>query len=169
MDKKKYPLHQVLQVKKKRVDDAEKLLKQRKEELKKEQEILKKKEEERDKVARHLQDKYDQLNQEFDKGTTSDKVQMMKRYIKIVHENLKTEEEKVAKQKEQVDLAEKAVDVARQDLQKKRQEVDKLRIHRKEWIKIAKKEFQLAEAAEQDEVGNVLFLSNRMRRSREQS
>ena len=119
MDKHLYPLAQVLIVKKRRVEDAEKMVKQRIEELEQEKEKLKKCKEERDKVLKHYQDKIDQLRQKFDEGITSPEIIDAKRYIKIVHENLLTEEEKVKKQKEQVEVAEKKLRIGAQRLKEK--------------------------------------------------
>lgn len=163
--KNDYPLKDVLTVKIKRVEKAEEVLKQKKEELRKEQERLKKAEEERDKVANHLKDKVNQLREAFDRGTNSDEVLMMKRYIKVVEEKLKVEQEKVKKQKERVELAEKNVQIAKEELRLRNLEVDKLNMHREEWLKMALKEEEFELAKQQDEIGNVLFLAHRRKKS----
>ncbi|MBB65816.1 MAG: type III secretion T3S chaperone [Waddliaceae bacterium] len=158
MDKAAYPLAQVLEVKKKRVEDAEKLVEQRIKELDREKEKLKEVEAARDKVLQHFTDKIDQLRQKFDEGITSPEIIDSKRYIKIVHEKLQVEEEKVNKQKEQVEVAEKSLELARKELAQKRKEVDKLRMHREEWWKEERNDRERKEAIEQDEIGNVIHL-----------
>lgn len=153
-----YPLKQVLEVKHRRVEAAEKVLKEKQELLAKEEEKLKKAEAERDKVLKHQQDKLQQLRDETSHATTSPKVQQMKIYLKVVAEKLQVEEKKVNDQKEQVNIAQKNVDDARADLVRKRLEVDKLKTHESDWQKEMRKELEIIEAREQDEIGGTIFL-----------
>ncbi len=158
-----YPLAQVIEVKQKRVQEAEAVLKQKRLELEREQEKLKKAEEARDKVLHHLQDKMAQLRHELDTETTSPKVQQMKVYLKVVQEKLAVEEKKVVQQREQVDIAIKNVHIAEEELRRKRQEVDKLETHRKDWIKEMRREMEIVEGREQDEMGSIIFETRRRR------
>lgn len=158
MAKVVYPLQQVLQVKEKRVEDAEKVVAEKKLALQKEQEILAKREEEREAARKHMQDKLDQMRYEMDHGTTSPKIQQMKAYLKVVQERLKVEDKKVETQKEQVAIAEKNVELAQEELRRKRQEVDKLLTHRKDWLAELKKEEEIVEGREQDELGSVMYM-----------
>ncbi len=82
---------------------------------------------------------------------------MMKVYIKEVSEKLKVEEKKVVEQKTQVDAAQKEVDTAVDELRRRRQDVDKIETHREDWIKGAKKELQIIEGREEDEIGQIIF------------
>ena len=159
-----YPLLQVLEVKNKRVEDAEKVVIEKQEILKREKEKLAQREAERDKVKAHYQDKLTQLRAEFDQGTTSPKIVQMRAYLKIVQEKLVIEEKKVNDQKEQVRIAEANLEAAKKDLQKKRLEVDKLVTHRKDWEKTIKKEMEIIEGREQDELGNTMFTLNERKR-----
>lgn len=154
-----YPLLQVLDIKRRRVEDAEKVLKEKKALLEKEEQKLKHCEAERDKVLKHKQDKLQQLRDELDGGTTSPKIQQMKVYLKVVDEKLEAEQKKVNNQKEQVKIAQKNVDDAQADLNRKKLEVDKLVEHRKDWEKEAKKEAEIIEGREQDDLGSTMFLS----------
>lgn len=163
MAKSKYPLVQVLEVKERRVSEAEKVVLQKKQTLEKENEKLKECERERDKVLNHKSDKLRQLREEFDHGTTSPKVQQMKAYIEVVKDKLIIEEKKVEDQKKQVKLAEKALQEAKDDLQKKRNEVEKIETHRKDWQKEMKKENERIEGREMDELGSQIFMTNRAR------
>lgn len=158
MNKMVYPLKQVLEIKIRRVEEAEKVLKEKQQLLAKEQEKLKQVEAERDKVLKHQQDKLQQLRDEMGHATTSPKIQQMKVYLKVVADKLQVEEKKVSNQKEQVDIAQKNVDEAKKDLDRKRLEVDKLHTHQKDWEKEMRKEMELIEIREQDELGGIIFL-----------
>ena len=160
MKKEVYPLAQVLEVKQRRVDEAEKVMKEKQLALKKEEEKLAEREAERNKVKQHYQDKLTQLRQILDEGTTSPKIQQMKAYLKVVDEKKKVEEKKVKDQQEQVKTAQKNLDLAIEQLRIKRQEVDKLLIHKKDWDRAVQKEFDIMEGREQDELGFLVHLSN---------
>lgn len=151
-----YPLAQIIEVKQRRVDDAEKVVKEKKLALEKEQEKLKEREAERDKVKTHKKDKLQQLRDTLDGGTDSTTIQQMKAYLKVVDEKLKVEEKKVKDQQDQVKNAEKILEQAKADLQRKRQEVDKLFMHKKDWEKEKRKELEVIEAREQDELGAII-------------
>lgn len=156
MNKVVYPLKQVIEVKQRRVEDAEKVVKEKQLALTKEQQKLADREAERDIVKKHKQEKLQQLRETMDQGTTSPKIQQMKVYLKLVEEKLKVEEKKVKDQKEQVAIAEKNLEQARLDLQRKRQEVDKLLTHQKDWEKQMQKEMDIIEGREQDELGSII-------------
>jgi hypothetical protein len=156
MNKTVYPLKQILEVKQKRVEDAEKIVQEKRLALEKEQQKLAEREADRDKVKQHQQDKLQQLRDTLDEGSTSPKIQQMKVYLKIVDENLKVEEKKVKDQQEQVSIAEKNLKQALEDLRLKRQEVDKLLTHQKDWEKEMKKALQIIEGREEDELGAVI-------------
>lgn len=155
-----YPLAQVLEVKEKRVEDAEKVLRQKIDLLEQEKEKLRQREADRDKVLHHKVDKLQQLRFELDHGTTIPKIQQMKAYLKVVEEKLKAEEKKVAEQKKQVEIAEKNVEDAREILRLKKIEVDKLEMHKKGWLKELQKEIDIQEEREMDEVGTVIYMMN---------
>jgi hypothetical protein len=159
-----YPLKQVIEVKKRRVEDAEKMVLAKKEALVKEEEKLKEREADRDKVKKHYKDKMKQMRDEMDHGTTSPKIQQMKVYAKVVEEKLKAEEKKVQDQKEQVKIAEKNLEAAKEDLKKKRLDVDKLLTHKVDWEKEMRKEEEIQEGREQDEIGSVMHLIHKRRR-----
>jgi len=152
-----YPLKQVIEVKQKRVDNAEKVVKEKQLALTQEQQKLAEREAERDKVKNHRKDKLQQLRDTLDQGTNTTKIQQMKAYLKVVDEKLKVEEKKVQDQKAQVKVAEKNLEDAKLDLQRKRQEVDKLLMHKKDWDREMRRELEIIEGREQDELGSVIF------------
>ena len=155
----KYPLEEVLEIKHRRVEMAELVVKEKQRLLEAEQKKLQEREAERDKVKKHLKDKVDQLRQLLDEGTTSDKIDRGKIYIKVVQERLVGEEKKVKDQKQQVDLAEKNLQIAKNQLKDRERERDKIITHRKEWTKATIKELQVVETRNEDEIGSIMFLS----------
>lgn len=152
-----YPLKQVIEVKQKRVEDAEKVVQEKRLALQKEQEKLAQREAERDKAVQHHKDKLTQLRRSLDEGTTTDKIMQMKAYLKVAKERVKVEEKKVKEQQDQVEIATKNLQMAELELRMKRQEVDKLHTHRKDWEKQMRKEEEIMEGREQDEIGTVIF------------
>jgi hypothetical protein len=153
-----YPLHQVLEVKKRRVEDAEKVVQEKRLALEKEKEKLVQCEASRDKVLNHKKAKLKQLRKEMESATTTDKIQQMKVYLKIVDDKLAIEEKKVKDQKDQVELAEKNLQMALHELKLKRQEVDKLNTHKETWLKEARKELEVQEERDMNELGTVTYL-----------
>jgi len=154
----KYPLEQLVLIKQKKLEEAERLLAEKKRLLEKEEAKLLEVEKERDKVKSHRIAKLDQLRQKLDEGTTSDKIQQGKRYLKVVDEQLLQKEAKVKIQKKQVEAAQTQVEEARKDLFKKQQAVEKLIIHRKEWDKEMKAIVEHQENLESDELGSAMHL-----------
>jgi hypothetical protein len=156
-----YPLAEVIQIKKRRVEKQEKVVQQKREVLAKEQEKLRQREKERDVVLNHYKEKLQQLRDELDGETTSEKIKPMKVYLKEVQERLKVEEKKVKDQQELVKLAERDLAEAIEELRIKRLEVDKLLTHRVDWLKEAKIELDIQEGREQDEMGQIIFQKNK--------
>lgn len=157
MTKRNYPLKQVLEIKQKRVEDAEKVVQEKQKILDQEKEKLAQREAERDKVKQHKQAKLQQLRDELDHSTTSPKVQQMKVYLKLVDEKLKVEEKKVQEQKTKVEAAERDLEEAKKQLYLRRLEVDKLKTHREDWTKEIRKEEEIIEGREMDELGQVIY------------
>jgi len=74
----------------------------------------------------------------------------------VENQKLKIEQKKVKDQQEQVKIAENNLELAREDLRKKRQEVDKLLSHKKDWEKEMRREQEIIEGREQDELGAII-------------
>ena len=154
-----YPLLEVLNIKRKRVDEAYKVLQEKRRLLLEEENKLHEREAERDKVLKHRNAKLRQLDEILEDITTSDEIQCIKVYIEVVNEKLQIEEKKVDQQKESVKLAEKEVQIAEENWREKRKEVEKLETHQEQWTKQMKKELELEEIQEQEELGSSMFLS----------
>lgn len=157
----KYPLEQVLEVKKDRVEKAEKVVREKKRLLEVEKEKLERVEKERDLVLHHHNEKLSQIREALDEGTTSDKVIGMKSYLKVVKEKLVKEEIKVKDQKKNVEQAEEQLETAKKEWQKRRIEAEKIELHKQEWLKGITKELEREEAKEYDELGTTLHLSKK--------
>jgi len=161
-----YPLEQLAIIKQKKLEEAERILQEKKKALEKEEEKLAVVEKERDKVKDHRAAKLTQLRQKLDEGTSTDKIQQMKYYLKVVDEQLKVKEAKVKDQKKLVDNARTQVDNARVDVVKKNQAVEKLRLHRLEWDKEMKAILEQKENIESDEIGAVLHSRRQIKASK---
>lgn len=157
MAKTEYPLEQLTMIKKKRLEEAERLLLQKKDLLAKEEKKLKDLEGDRDKVKYHKEAKLTQLRLELDTGSTTGTIQQMKFYLKEVDEKLKIREVKLREQEKQVELATKAVETAREDMLKKGQSVEKMRMHKEEWQKQQKIIEEQIDTLETEELGTMMF------------
>jgi flagellar biosynthesis chaperone FliJ len=164
----KYPLEQLVLIKKRRLEEAQKKLKEKKQILEKEQEKLKKLEEECQKMSDHKKEKIDQLDEELNQGTTSSKIDIANKYLKVVEEQLSARKRKVVEQDKIVKTAFQQVELARSEMLKKQQDVEKLEIHREEWKKGVLKEIEIKEAIESDEIGSAKFSSLKRERERQE-
>ncbi len=164
---KHYPLEQLVIIKQKKLEEAERSLQEKKLALKKEEEKLTQVENERNKIKDHKTAKLTQLRKELDQGTTTTKIQQMKLYMKEVDEKLKQKELKVKDQKKQVDAATTKVEEARKELLKKQQDVEKLSIHRKEWEKEVKTQEEYQESLEGDEMGSSMYVRRKEKAAKE--
>jgi len=152
-----YPLEQLLLIKKNRFDQAVKTLEEKKAILEKAYEKLYDLTQERDKALEHKIAKLTQLRNELDQGTSSDKIQQMKVYLKVVDAKLAEKEAKVKEQQKQVDIAQKQVDVATDELFQRKKDLEKLEIHRKEWEKEMQYWVEQKESVEHDEQGSATY------------
>ena len=153
-----YPLEQLVTIKKNRFDQAVKVLEEKKALLDKAKLKLYDVTRERDEVLKHKIDKLTQLREELDKGTTSDKIQQMKVYLKIVDEKLADKEKKVTEALKQVDLAQKQVDAATEEMFQRKKDLEKLEIHKKEWEKEVHYWIEQKETSEHDEQGSATHM-----------
>lgn len=162
----KYPLEQLIFIKKNRFDQAVKLLEEKKALLKKAEEKLLLVQKERDEVLEHKKAKLEQLRQALDEGTTTDKIQQMKVYMKIVDEKLLVKQKAVDEQQKAVQLAQKQVELATQEMFQRKKDVEKLDMHKGEWTKEAAYEELRKETSEHDEQGAAGFEHRRKREKR---
>lgn len=160
-----YPLEQVLSIKKNRFDQAVKTLELKKEILEKAYEKLFDLTQEQEEVAKHKKAKLDQMRDSLDQGTSTDKIQQMKVYLKTVEEKLVEKKKKVDAQQKVVDSAQAQVDLATDDLFQKKKDLEKLELHKKEWEKESSYALERKEEAEHDEQGSAGY--QRLKREKE--
>ena len=160
-----YPLEQVLSIKKNRFDQAVKTLEVKKEILEKAYEKLFDLTQEQEEVAKHKKAKLDQIRDSLDEGTSTDKIQQMKVYLKTVEEKLVEKKKKVDAQQKVVDSAQAQVDLATDDLFQKKKDLEKLELHKKEWEKESSYALERKEEAEHDEQGSAGY--HRLKREKE--
>jgi hypothetical protein len=150
-----YPLEQLMTIKKNRFDQAVKILAQKKEILEKAKEKLYLLMKERDEVLQHKASKLAQMREALDEGTSTDKIQQMKIYLKVVEGKLVEKQAKVTEQQKQVDLAQKQVDLATEEVFQRKKDLEKLEMHKQEWEKEVRYWTEQKEATEQDEQGSA--------------
>jgi hypothetical protein len=156
-----YPLEQLMTIKKNRFDQAIKILEQKKVLLEKAYEKLYDLTQERDQVKGHRLAKLAQLRKILDEGTTTDKIQQVKNYLKTVEAKLAEKEAKVLDQQKQVNLAQKQVDLATDEVFQRKKDLEKLEMHKKEWEQEMKYWVLQKEAVEQDEQGSQTHTSRK--------
>lgn len=157
MKKQKYPLEEIAAIKKRRLEEAEKVLREKRETLNKEEKILLEK---KQAVQNSQKLKLDMLEKHFKKieeGTTSEVLERHDTYIKeIINPKIAEEKKAFEDQKKVVKEAKIALEKAREERLKKNQDLEKINIHKKEWTKEAKKELSIEEAGVADELGTSM-------------
>jgi hypothetical protein len=161
-----YPLEQLMLIKKNRFDQALKTLEEKKALLEKAHEKLFDLSEERDKALAHKREKLQQFRDVLDSETTTDKIQQMKVYLKIVEEKLAEKQKKVVEQQKQVDLAQKQVDLATDELFQRKKDLEKLEMHKAEWEKEVKYWTEQKEAIQHDEQGSATYMLQKQEKKR---
>lgn len=152
-----YPLEQLMTIKKNRFDQAVKLLEEKKLLLEKAYGVLSDATQERDEIKRHKTDKLTQLREALDAGTSTDKIQQMKVYLKTVEERLFEKEKKVTDAQKKVDQAQNQVDLATQELFQRKKDLEKLEMHKEDWEKEVRYWTERKDSAEQDEQGSATY------------
>lgn len=165
MSKKKplYPLEQVLEIKIRRVKEAEKVVQEKQKILEQEQEKYDRYYQAWKKVDEHHQDKLEQLREGLDQGIQPHEIDQTKKYLKSVKEKRLEEQRKMDRQKKQVELAEQRLEDAKALLKEKRLEVDKLEMHKEQWTHQEVLKMRKEEAKKLDEIGSVIYERHRMK------
>lgn len=151
-----YPLQQLLDIKEKRVEDAERELHLKKVALEKEEEKLRKCLEK----EKQAQDTYDEQLEafytDFQQGTNSDKIKQRKDHLKGLLEKVKLEKEHTAKQEKVRDAAAEEKEEAKRILDERRIDLEKLTEHKKAWVRTDLEEKERLHIIEHDELGAML-------------
>ena len=160
-----YPLQQLLQIKRTRVEEAERVLADRRKALELEEENLRKAEEARQRVKMHYQETLQALREGMDTASMPPaKITHTKDYLIEVREKLKQEDKKVKDQERVVEAAQKQVDEAKKVLRQRRLEVEKLELHEGEWRKGVTLEELRLEGIEIDDLGTAMFNTRKDKR-----
>ena len=159
----KYPLAELVKVKKKRLEQAEDELKKRKEELIREEEKLKEAEERRDKAKLEFDDKLQELRDEMDEEGDAYKIEAKRKHLEsVVEPKFKQEQERCLNQEKEVRKATQAVEDARVEMLRRFKEVEKLSMHKEEWKKEMRKEQARLDELETDEIGTATHILRKM-------
>lgn len=158
-----YPLQQLLEIKEKRVEDAERILHEKKEALAREEEKLQKCIE-RERLAQKTYDEQlDTFYNDFAGGTQSHKIKQRKEHLKTLLEQVKIEKEKTKKQREIRNKAEQEKDEAKAILDQRRIDLDKIEEHKKAWTKGDLEEKERLHIIEHDELGAMIHSRRKKR------
>jgi flagellar biosynthesis chaperone FliJ len=156
-NEKNYPLVEVIRIKKRRLDEAEKVLREKKQILEKEIEKLSICQKELDEAKKIFDNYLQKLRDAMDSGEPSKKIEQHKIHLKDLKERFLQAQAKLDMQKKAVKKAEEAVELARQDYLQKEKEVEKLHIHKSEWIQAMKLEAQRIEDITMDDISTSSF------------
>ena len=151
-----YPLEQLLEIKEKRVEDAERILNEKKEALQKEEDKLKQCLEKEKEAQQEYDDQLDTFYEDFEGGTKSHKIQQRKEHLKSLLEGVKVAKEKTIKQREVRDAAEVEKDEAKAILDQRRVDLDKIEEHKQVWVKADLEEKERLHIIEHDELGAMI-------------
>lgn len=157
MKKRQYPLSQLADIKKRRLEEAEKVLKEKRDAL----DLAEKELITRRKALNASQtlklEIIEKHYAETKEGTTSNIIDRHDKYIQeVINVKLNEEKKKVDEQKKVVKAAKADLEEARADRLKKHQALEKMHIHEKEWTKDMKKEVAIEEASVADELGTSM-------------
>lgn len=152
MNDKNYPLIEVIRLKKRRLDEAEKILRDKKQILAKEEEKLKVIQKELNEAKTKFDTYLQKLRDAMDQGEPSSKIDHHKLHLKDLKELFLMCQKKLDNQKKVVKSAEEAVETARLDYQLKEKECEKLTIHKTEWLQAMTLEQARADELKMDEM-----------------
>lgn len=161
---KKYPLHQLDVIKKKRLDQAERALREKKEEERVAQEKHDKAKSDRDKALEARDNKLNLLREKMDEGAPSAKIETIRVYLKIVDETFQQKHQIYETFAERLRVAQEATEQARQEVIKKQKDQEKMKEHRKQWDKELKVLEEQEEAKLTDDIGTVRFIKEQQKK-----
>ena len=160
----KYRLQLILDKRQKIKEDAEKELSQAQKLLEDERQLEKQKELEVEQAKQHKEDSKKELNKKMLEGQMDvAKVQNHKNFLKSLDFEIEKAKERLVAQQQKVKEAEKFLEQKRMELIQATTEFQAMEKHKEKWLEKVKKEIETAEANEQEEIGNVLFLARKMK------
>jgi hypothetical protein len=158
----KYRLQLILDKRLKIKEDAEKALADAQKLLEDERKLEKQKELEVEQAKQRKEDSKRELNQKMLEGQMDvAKVQNHKNFLKSLDFEIEKAKERLIAQQQKVKQAEKFLEQKRVELVEATTEYQAMEKHKEKWLEKVKKEIEAAEANEQEEIGNVLFLARK--------
>ena len=166
MKKRRYPLAQIEEIKKRRLEEAEKILREKREALDAAEKDLDEKRKALNATQALKLEMIEKYYEDIKQGTTSLEMERHDNYIReVMNVKLAEEKKKVDDQKKVVKQAAFELEEARKERLKKNQELEKIDLHKKEWTKEAKKAEGIEEAGVSDELGTAMH-SRKMRKGK---
>jgi flagellar export protein FliJ len=160
----KYRLQLILDKRQKAKEDAEKALADAQKLLEDEKKLEKQKELEVEQAKQRKEDSKKELNQKMLEGQMDvGKVQNHKNFLKSLDFEIEKAKERLIAQQQKVKQAETFLEQKRVELINATTEYQAMEKHKEKWLEKVKKEIEAAEANEQEEIGNVLFLARKMK------
>jgi flagellar export protein FliJ len=160
----KYRLQLILDKRQKAKEDAEKYLAEAQKLLEDEKKLEKQKELEVEQAKQHKEDSKKELNKKMLEGQMDvAKVQNHKNFLKSLDFEIEKAKERLVAQQQKVKQAEIFLEQKRLELIEATTEFQAMEKHKEKWLEKVKKEIEAAEANEQEEIGNVLFLARKMK------
>lgn len=161
---KKYPLHQIDIIKKKRLDQAERALREKREEERVVQEKYDRAKQDRQKALEARDNKLNLLREKMDEGAPSAKIETIRVYLKIVDETFQQKHQIYETFADKLRGAQEATEAARQEVIQRQKDQEKMQEHRKQWDKEMRAFDEQEEAKLTDDMGTVRFIKDKQKK-----
>ncbi len=160
----KYRLQPVLDSKEKKKKDAEKALGDVRKELARQEKILQDREEDVKKAAQRKEQYTAEFNAKIDRGMETGKISDGRAFIDVLKKNIEIAKKKVEDQKKVVDEWKQKEQEALMRLTEATKEMNIIEKHKENWVQTEKRELEIKEDKEQEEVAQNLYEQSRRRR-----
>ena len=164
MNLPRYRLQPVLDSKEKKKKDAEKALAETRAELERQKNILRDREEDVLKAIKRKDDYSTDLMRKMDGGMESGKITDGKSYLEVLKRSIEIARKKADDQKKVVHQWEQKVEAALLKVMETTKEMKVIEKHKENWTETEKREIEMKEEKEQDEVAQNLYEQSRKRR-----
>ena len=165
MSVQKYRLQPVFDMKEKKKKDAEKALAETRKELLKQQKLLSDREQEWRNAIEKRQTYTAEFLAKMEKGMEQVRISQGKAYIEVLKQNIELAKKKVEEQKKVVHQWEKKVEAAVAKVMETTKDWKVIEKHKENWLETAKRESEMKEDKEQEEVAQSLYEQVRRRQS----
>ncbi len=160
----KYRLQPVLDSKEKRKNEAEKALSDTRAELERQRNLLRAREEEVTRAIKKKDDTSADLMKKMNRGMESGKITEGRAFIDVLKRNIEIARKKADDQKKVVQQWEQKVEAALMKVTEATKEMKVIEKHKENWTEAEKKEIEIKEEKEQEEVAQNMYEQSRRRR-----